>query len=309
MKEANGWIITGVAFGVLLTGCSQGPSAPDGTVHPSNEPWTTSPVIALDVSEQGQLKVAGLPGPGSIKALNRPNDRRVVLLGESFVRRHGLISTKWDLPPETLAKLGGRPIVALAGGDAGLWVRQPLAEAWLRELQRKDEQLRGFSRYADGRMKDRVVPFVDGIPSSSTSSKGEVQIKAAAMSGRSPGLILSERQLQMLACLDGQAGISVAGNPATTLSCRVQWRSNGELKAPKLLSLVEVISPSVRREDTAYLRDELARLIRLMQSHRTDPLDIGHSVRSQYRGMWTPERWRDAFERAQVQVEVRMSAP
>jgi hypothetical protein len=269
-----------------------------------NEPWASSPVIALDVSDQGLLKVAGLPPSGSIRPLSMPDDRKVVLLGETFVRRHGMISTKWDLPPETLGNLGGQPIVALVSGEAKAWVQKTLSEQWLRELWRMGERLTIFSRAQEGRMKDSVVPFIDSTQAASVAG---VSVKAAAMSGRIPSLFLSDRQLQLLSCLDGQKDIQASSDPIGLKSCRVLWTSNGELKSPKLMAQVDAVSRSSQITDAVLLKQELTRLIGLLQIHRTDPLDIGQSVRSQYRGVWTPDRWRDAFERADVQVNVHIS--
>lgn len=305
------WMIAG-SFS-LLAGCSPGLEAsPDSVQALTRTP--SSPVIALDVSKQGLLKVAGLPDASSLQALSVPAERKVVLLGETFVQRHGIITTKWDLPAQTLGSLGEKPLVALVAGEASAWMQQQPAEPWLKEVVRLGEQLTAIQQEQEGRMKDRLLPFIDGAPASPGTG---VRVRAAAMSGRAYGVFLTERELQLLACLNGQEAELTAGSGTEAVRCRVEWRSNGELQAPKLVAQVDVSRKSlqasgVRKPEPAaeiaadQLQRELLGLIRQLQSHRTDPLDIGLSVRSQYRGVWTPERWHDAFARAEVQMKVRV---
>lgn len=305
--------------GMLLPACTPDSAAvPESVqgVQALDTRWASSPVIALDVTDQGMLRVAGLPGSGLIRTQNVQEERKVVLLGQSFVERYGMISTRWNLPPQTKGSLGDKPVIALVAGEAGAWIQRQPESSWLQDVRLLGDRLTRFEPKQEGRFKDRVLPFIESAVSSAAPSEGRVQVRAAAMSGRTPGLLLGERELRLLACLDGQSaspGPELAGAEAETLSCRVQWRSNGELKHPKLSAQVEAVHvrPSGAkperqegRAEASQLEGELRGLLKQLQAYGTDPLDIGSAVRSQYRGVWTPERWREAFAKADIQVTV-----
>ncbi|TDF97592.1 hypothetical protein [Paenibacillus piri] len=289
-----------IAMAAGLTGCSKESPSHEAAVRPEAAAHASSQVIALDVSEEGTMKLTSLPNRG-ITALSDAGTPLVVLLGSGFVRRHGTVPA-YGLPrqlPQSPA--GTRPVIAMVDGQADLLMNRAPAAEWLPELERLAEELAGFRQRRDGMKRDAVMPYL-----SRAGGAAGVQVQAAVLRGREPALLLNGQELELLACLDGQA--------LEGMSCRTAWSSNGDLRAPVINASVTVTAgpgaPQALRGPAAAdsMAQRMSVLLRSLQLQGADPLDIGQTVRSLYRGAWTGERWRTALTRASIEVRVHMSS-
>ncbi|MDF2961159.1 MAG: spore germination protein GerAC [Paenibacillus sp.] len=290
-----------LAAGMLLSGCSDDHQA--GTAAWAGAAAdTTSQVIAVDVSGQGTVKVTGLPQ--GITALTAADTPRVVLLGTDFVRQHGTVPNGGKLPQYPRQNGLQQPIVAMVEGAADVFMVQASPAEWLPELQRMDGSLIGFQHRTDGRRRDTIVPYINYNGTTS------VQVRAAVLRGREPALLLKEQELELLACLDGQA----VASGGRSMSCRTEWSSNGDLKAPRINTVVTVTlkpgDPMLlnRKAAEAGMTLRMNELMYSLQLQGADPLDIGQTVRSLYRGVWTQERWRQAFSHAHLGIQIRLTS-
>jgi hypothetical protein len=142
------------------------------------------------------------------------------------------------------------------------------------------------------------------MPYLSLNESAAVQVTAAVLRGREPALLLSGEELEVLACLDGQA------LPERGWSCHAEWSSNGDLKAPRIHAKISVSKlangqkiGNLPQEPAEAMGSSMEELLHKLQLQGADPLDVGRAVRSLYRGAWTPERWRQAWTRAAVEVQ------
>ncbi|ULL17900.1 hypothetical protein DVH26_27620 [Paenibacillus sp. H1-7] len=306
-----------VCIGLQLGGCAEAKLEEESLVK---QEYGKAPVVAVDASVDGQMKIA--EGGHSIRALSGTEWTQVVLLGEAFVSRNGLPAGSRRgsgvIPAEE------RPVVALVQGEAGAMLRDTGAMGqWIPELHRLDGLLKPFHKGGTGRWRDNVIPLV--IP---PDGKGaSMRISSVVMRGREPAAALTEEELRLLACLGGygagsypsdrtgqrlgsdSGGQAPAGSRA--MSCRTRWSGNGELNKPLLKAQVTVWNyggdGTVRGASAAEeLERGMVALLQRLQEQRVDPLDIGREIRNRYRGVWTVERWREAFQRAEIAIDVRL---
>lgn len=304
----KGWILIGAALW-LLTGCSADHhSEKVMTMSPKD---MDSPVLAVDVTDQGTMKITGLQG---IRPLGDAGEKQVVLVGEAFVARNGLPLGGKQLPRE-LSLPSQRPLIALVKGSAEALLNQERDMGpWLPELRLLDDLIQSFHSYRDHGPRDRFLPSV-----TPAGDSGQVLVQTAVMRGDKPDAWYTREEMQLLSCLDGHQGIGAL--PVKELSglhrmdCRVQWSGNGDLKSPRLHAKVTVVlndGPALdsggRVSAEEALEQRLTELLRRQQAQRIDPLDIGRVINSQYRGVWTADRWRAALARADIRVDVRITS-
>ncbi|NOU95971.1 hypothetical protein GC093_22510 [Paenibacillus sp. LMG 31456] len=293
----------------LLSGCSENHKA-KATAGADTAANTVSQVIAVDVSAQGNVRMTSLPR--GITALTAAETPPVILLGTEFVERHGTAPNGGKLPYQASQQLDGpQPLVAMVEGAADVFIGQAPLTAWLPELQLIESGLQQFKHRmdGDGRRHDTLVPYLR--MQAQNSGAAGVEVKAAVLRGRGPALFLNADELGLLACLDGQA-VETGGR---SLSCHTEWSSNGDLKAPRINGAVTVTVKQVKQDDRLMLNREISEktmaqnmteLVHRLQLQGTDPLDIGRTVRSLYRGVWTHERWRQAFSHAEIAIRLRL---
>lgn len=299
-----------------LSGCAESELEQDSL---EKESYGKAPVIAVDASVDGQMKIS--EGGHSIRALSGTEGTQIVLLGEGFVSRNGLPAP--SKRSRGIIPAGEQPVVALVQGEAEAMLRDTGAMGqWIPDLHRLDGMLQPFRKAGTGRWRDSVIPLV--IP---PDGKGaSLRISSVVMKGREPAAALTEDELRLLACLGGYgAGShpsdrtgqrlgSDAGEPAPAesgaMSCRTRWSGNGELNKPLLKAQVTVWNyggdGAVRSAAAADLERRMVTLLQRLQEHSVDPLDIGREIRNRYRGVWTVERWREAFQRAEIEIHVRI---
>ncbi|WP_028547639.1 Ger(x)C family spore germination C-terminal domain-containing protein [Paenibacillus sp. UNC451MF] len=302
------WLIFWAA-GLLLSGCTADRQMEKVTTMTAED--MLSPVLAIDITDQGVMKISGLQG---VQPFAVTEEKQVVLLGEAFVARNGLPLGGRRLSQE-LSQSNKQPIIALVNGTAeALLAQSSTLEQWMPELRRADAELNSFHRYRENRLRDRFVPFV-----LSSGSSGKMVIQTAVMRGDKPSVVLNQEDIQLLSCIDGHKRISGlpmegANGSTTIVNCRTQWSGNGDLKSPSIKAVVTVSMDGNQSMDAkskaaaeGVLEQQLARVIRQLQDQHIDPLDIGQVIRSQYRGVWTTDRWRSAFSRAEVHIDVRLN--
>lgn len=292
---------------LAASGCSDNRDA-DARTWAAASADASSQVIAVDVTGQGTVKMTSLPQ--GITAFSAEESPRVVLLGTDFVHLHGTVPGGGRLAQQAIQQQGKpQPIVAMVDGAADAFMGQtPLAD-WLPELQLMEGSLQRFQHRTDSRRRDALIPYLYKSAADGPGG-GEPKVKTAVLRGRETALLLNADELELLACLDGQP--MVYGGRA--LSCRSEWSSNGDLKAPRIHTDVTVTltrdDPLLhsREASEAALARGMDALLRNLQLQGADPLDIGQTVRSMYRGVWTQERWRQAFTHADIEVRLHFTS-
>ncbi|MFD0678858.1 MULTISPECIES: hypothetical protein [unclassified Paenibacillus] len=305
----GGSLLLAAAMLLLLSGCSDNHET-KAAVWADTAANTSSQVIAVDVSEQGEVRMTSLPQ--GITALSAAEEApQVVLLGTDFVERNGTLPNGGKLLQQKSQPPNGpqpQPLIAMVEGAADVFMKQAPTSAWLPELQLIESGLQQFQQRRDDgyRRHDTLVPYLR--MHSQDSGAAGVEVNAAVLRGRGPALFLNTDELELLACLDGQT-VESGGR---RLSCHTDWSSNGDLKAPRINAAVTV---TVGKNDQLMLKRDLSEtpmarsmseLVHKLQLQGTDPLDIGRTVRSLYRGVWTQERWRHAFSQADIAIRLRL---
>lgn len=298
-----------------VSGCSADPGMETESLI--MEPYGRAPIVAVDASEDGKMKIS--EAGHSIQPLSVSDVPQVVLLGEAFVSRNGLPVGQKGMQAKS-AHAGEQAVIALVQGEAEELLRDATAvDQWLPELRRLNGLLWPFRHYREGRWKDKLIPYI--IPSENAG--GAARLSSVVMRGKEQVVQLTEDELRLLACLDGQKGNRDRPEPSGLaresgsglgkgMSCQTRWSSNGELNKPVLKAQVTVLhnrNDGMDRAQTSAEESEMERrmedLLRRLQEQQVDPLDIGREVRNRYRGVWTVERWREGWRKAQVQVDVR----
>lgn len=295
---------------LLISACSAGDRTEKVTLM--SEEDMKSPVMAIDVTDQGVMKITGLQGA---RTFAMSKDKQVVLLGEAFVARNGLPLDPRRLPQE-LQQSNKQPLIAVVNGSAeSLLEPSSSMEQWLPELRRIELELASFGQNRERGPRDRFVPYVllSGEPA------GKALIKTTVMKGDKPSTMFTLEEIQLLSCLAGNAepsGVSLEGwsDIRANLHCQTRWSGNGDLKSPRVNAAVTVstdkhlsIDATRRTAAEKAMEQQLGRLLRQLQEQRIDPLDVGRIIRSQYRGVWTVDRWHSAFARAAIHVNVRFN--
>ncbi|WP_282941231.1 Ger(x)C family spore germination C-terminal domain-containing protein [Paenibacillus sp. RC67] len=305
------WLVIGAVVW-LLSGCTTDRHSEQVTMMSAED--MNSPVLAIDVTDQGVMKVTGLQGVRPLAVTE--DERQVVLLGEAFVARNGLPLDARRLPQE-VSRSNNHPLIAVVSGAAETLLGQSSTmEQWLPELRRAELELNTFHQQQEKGPRDRFVPYV--LSSDSDYPSAKVLIKTAVMRGDKPSGLYDLEDIRLLSCLDGHKNISglsleeMSGLNAN-LHCHTQWSGNGDLKTPRVNAVVTVSSDRTQSFDAlsrsaaeAAMEQQFTRLLRQLQEQRVDPLDVGQVIRAQYRGVWTTDRWRLAFSRADIHVNVRL---
>lgn len=292
---------------LAASGCSDNRDA-DAHTWAAASADSSSQVIAVDVTGQGTVKLTSLPQ--GITAFSAAESPRVVLLGADFVHLHGTVPGGGRLPQLPIQQQGKpQPIVAMVDGPADAFMGQAPLTEWLPELQLIEGSLQRFQHRTDSRRRDALIPYLYKRAAGGPDG-GAPQVKTAVLKGRETALLLNAEELELLACLDGQP--MVYGG--RTLSCRSEWSSNGDLKAPRIHTDVTITlmrdDPLLRSREAseAALARGMDELLGNLQLQGADPLDIGQTVRSMYRGVWTQERWRQAFTHADIEVRLHLTS-
>jgi hypothetical protein len=301
MRRVEGWsMLVAAAVCILLSGCSDHEAGAAVWTRAAEDPSTQ--IIAVDVSEQGTVRITSLPKQLEARttAAETPH---VVLLSADFVRSHGIGFGGGRLPQQAGEQAEAQPIIAVAEGAADALISQSAPSQWLREVQIMQSGLQRFRHGMEGRRRDMLVPYL-----TKHSGADAIQVKAAVLRGNEAALLLSAEELELLACLNGSTMLF----EGRSLGCRTEWRSNGDLKAANIRADVTMtVKPEDpmlpnREASEAAMASKMTVLIHSLQQQGADPLDIGQSVRSLYRGVWTQERWRNAFTHASLVIRLRL---
>ncbi|CAG7647921.1 Ger(x)C family spore germination C-terminal domain-containing protein [Paenibacillus allorhizosphaerae] len=250
---------------------------------------------------------------------------QLVVIGEEWVRMHGFASSWANQIARLGFKDGRRPLVAVTEGAAEHIVRSSTAArssaALLRQADWTANPLRARSVSYE---EDLVLPYLTRTQEHDRAEKVSVQavlFKKGQLAG-----MLSPQQSGMLSCLRGAANLPElswpmpeADNGAAMLervSCRSEVRGNGSLTGPVLTVDVAVQGESAAFGSASAAQAESAArallaamtaLVRDLQERRIDPLHAGDSFRQQYAGVWSPDRWRESFAKAEVRLSVKLN--
>lgn len=252
---------------------------------------------------------------------------QLIVIGEAWAHAHGF-PVSWAKQLQQLGVQQGRkPLVAVVEGSAEHWVRSPGApEGGIAVLSQGGWKvdplpLRSF-HYGYG--DDLVLPY---LSAEAVFQRNEGGMSAApqAVVFRNQELVatLSSDQSQWLSCLQGgnlprlswptkaSADSDSGRRPELyQVSCSTDIASNGDLRHPRLRIVLTMKARSNGQASAEQWEEEVARqgseLIHSLQMLRTDPLRLGESVRQQYSGIWTQERWREALVRAEVTLDVNV---
>ncbi|TVY11863.1 Ger(x)C family spore germination C-terminal domain-containing protein [Paenibacillus cremeus] len=258
----------------------------------------------------------------------------LLLIGEEWVRAHGFTAS-WAKQVQKLGLVHGRkPLVAIASGTAENFMRnaertrggmQALAQAqWTQDPL----QSRSY-----GQDDDLVLPFLTdsneagASKSIKTAADEPVQAVQAALikQGRLIG-VLAPQQSAMLACLQGDghlpqldwqeaedgSSLSLQHYKLTDVSCKSTVSSNGDLQHAKLHVTLNVHGQPASTGKASGLGEQalnraLSGVVRQLQEQEVDPLHLGDSLRKQYAGIWSPDRWRTAYAKADILLEVQVN--
>lgn len=257
-----------------------------------------------------------------------------ILIGEAWARAHGM-------PSDWLRRIGrisagsGQPVaLAVVEGTAQRFLERQGGTALAAQLK---ELLGGWAASpsvfpgrpgalapAEG---DSALPFL-----SQAAADGQRTVRAVLFRKRQFAAVLSQDEAAWMACLRGgssplplklaaaEAGSRGQASPAADglvpARCRWQADAGGGLRQPRFklrvalevepLSLPNGTMPSPDAVRSAAVQG-VHGLLRQLQAHGADPLGLGQALRSVYRGVWNPDRWREAWTAAETDVEVRVN--
>ncbi|MCZ8513300.1 hypothetical protein O9H85_12865 [Paenibacillus filicis] len=243
----------------------------------------------------------------------RQEPPQLLVIGEAWVREHGFPAS-WarQLYRAGLSR-GGWPQVAVVQGTAERFLGTPDGPSkgycLLQQAGGGKDPFRGGSLAYE---EDLVLPYLSLQPT--VASPGAVLFKKQQLAG-----FLTPRQRELLSCLQGtgepmQLALQESAGPVMTQAvCRTRISGNGDLKHPVLrmrLAVAEHETHRVPGADASVWAGKLRRdsldLLRLLQEKQTDPLHLSEAIRPLYRGLWTPDRWREAFARADIRLDVHV---
>lgn len=265
---------------------------------------------------------------------------QVVVIGEAWVRRHG-IPASWLAEFRRMGiRQGSRPAVAVVGGTAEAFVRRPDAGSLGRMALEPQAVVRSSLYEAKPEYEsDLALPFFALDPSGTgTGTDGNeigrnplVSVKAMLFKKQQLVAILPPQQSRLLVCLRGGSSLQEplgtgaaqaalqpqAGNgglSVSSVSCRTSVAANGDLQRPRLrialhVNGIDASDAVTAAEASAYERSmymQAKALIEQLQRLEIDPLNWGEAMRSQYPGFWTADRWRSAFAKASIQLDVNV---
>lgn len=251
-----------------------------------------------------------------------------ILVGEAWARAHGM-PADWLRRIERIGAGSGQPVaLAVVEGTAQRFLEQGGGMATAAQLR---ELLGGWAASPSvfpGRPGalapsegDSAVPFL-----TQAAADGPLSVRAVLFRNQQYSAVLSQDEAAWIACLRGGSGplplkLAAAGQgqavPATDglypARCRWQADAGGGLRQPRFklrvaLELEPAPNGAMPSPDAVRSAAEqgVHGLLRRLQAHGADPLGLGQALRSVYRGVWNPDRWREAWTAAETDVEVRV---
>ncbi|WP_159881112.1 Ger(x)C family spore germination C-terminal domain-containing protein [Paenibacillus puerhi] len=255
---------------------------------------------------------------------------QLVVIGESWVTRHGFPAA-WVTELRRLGlREGSRPAVAIASGTAEAFVRRPDAAIIGRYAIGKHASVRDSLREMRPDYEaDQALPLLPaGMPAARDGKNYPVSIETLLF--KKQGLVgrLTVEESRVLACLrggadlqdpllseqpEGEQGPALREEGLLGVSCRTGVASNGSWRRPLLSIDLRVNGrssvPGEMDKQAAALYEERLKLraqalIGRLQQMGVDPLGWGEATRAQFPGYWSADRWRGSWSRADIQLNV-----
>jgi hypothetical protein len=242
----------------------------------------------------------------------------MIVLGEEWVQRHGY-SSSWAGQLHRMGiKLGRQPQVMVVKGSAEQFLQQPKAVIVAKQLL-EQTRFSGVMKWSqDGHVPyeaDLILPYL-----AVSSGAESVSVQAVVFKKQQLAVMLSPEESQLLACLQGVGKVpqlsvmhDAAPRQLGPVSCRTEVSGNGELKHPKLrirLTLAPQREQVQAMDKTGWehsIQTDAAALLTKLQDKQVDPLRLGETIRLQYRGYWSDDRWRKAYAHADVDIQAAIT--
>ncbi|MEK8131300.1 Ger(x)C family spore germination C-terminal domain-containing protein [Paenibacillus filicis] len=251
---------------------------------------------------------------------------RLVVIGESWVARHGFPAS-WAAELRRLGLRGGTPpAVAVVEGAAEDFIRRPDAGMIGSYTVERHGMVRDSLREARTDYEaDQALPlFPAGLSMTADGKNSPVSVQTILFKKQELVGRLTAEETIVLACLRGgdmrQDSLYAAGADADTgavtwqaVSCRTGVAANGDWKRPRLKISLHVkgryTAPPGSDKPVAALYQERLKgqaiaLIGRLQQLGVDPLRWGEATRAQFPGYWSADRWRSSWTRADIEWNI-----